>query len=252
MYKWRMNPVTFQRRFLRQIGDLRPIAQLLNLLPDVAFFVKDRQCRFVLNNARGVEVCGAASEEETIGKLGYEFFSEERMEMYLAQDREVMRSGKPILNALCPAPEKGNKGLIVYSKVPLCDRRGRIIGLAGMHREIRSLKAPPAKLSRMERAIQMIHDDYAQPLTVAQLAGEAGISRSQFDRQFHRLFGATPREYLLRVRVHAACRLLIETSDTVTRIALRTGFYDQSHFSRTFRRIVGTSPRPFRKRHATQ
>lgn len=247
-----MNPSKFKRDFFARVDDFQAFQQLLDLLPDVAFFVKDRQCRFVMNNMRGVECCGATSEGETLGKIGHEFFSDERMELYLEQDRQVMRTGKPIINALCPAPEKGNEGLIVFSKVPLRDRRGRIIGLAGIHREIRGGQSLTARLGRIAHAVQLIHEDYAQPLTIRQLAAEAGLSRSQFDRQFQRLFGTNPREYLLRVRVHAACSLLTETDEKVTQIALKTGFYDQSHFSRTFRRILGTSPILFRRRHAAQ
>lgn len=247
-----MNPENLKCDFFGRIGDFRPFQELLDLLPDVAFFVKDRQSRFVMNNARAVEVCGVGSEAETLGKQGYEFFSDDLMALYLQQDRQVMETGQPILNAICPAPEKGSDALIIYSKVPLRDNQGRIIGLAGVHREIRGLHAPATKFGRIARAVEMIHQRYAEPLTIGELAAAAGLSRSQFDRRFHRLFGTAPREYLARVRVRAACQLLIQTDDQVTQIALRTGFYDHSHFSRTFRRIMGTSPLGFRRRHASQ
>jgi len=247
-----MNPEKFKLAFLGRVSDFGPFQELLNLLPDVAFFVKDRQSRFVMNNTRAVEVCGVESEAETIGKQGYEFFSDDLMAIYLQQDRLVMETGQSIINAICPAPEKGNPALIIYSKVPLRDRRGKIIGLAGIHREIRGQPAPTAQLGRIARAVQIIHQQFAGPLTIGRLAAEAGLSRSQFDRQFLRLFGSTPRDYLTRVRVRAASGLLVETDDQVTQIALATGFYDHSHFSRTFRRVMGTSPCLFRQRHASQ
>jgi len=247
-----MNPEKFKREFLGRVGDWSPFQELLDLLPDVAFFVKDRQSRFVMNNARAVEVCGVEAEAETLGKQGYEFFSDDLMAIYLQQDRRVIETGQPIINAICPAPEKGNPALIIYSKVPLRDRRGRIIGLAGIHREIRGQPAPTATLGRIAGAVQMIHQQYAEPLTIGGLAAEVGLSRSQFDRQFQRLFGSSPREYLLRVRIRAASQLLVETDDQVTQIALATGFYDHSHFSRTFRRIMGSRPLVFRRRHASR
>lgn len=250
VYKWRMNPENLRHEFFERVRDFKPFQELLDQLPDVVFFVKDRQSRFMMNNLRGVEVCGAESEAQTLGKQGYEFFSDDLMKLYLQQDRQVMETGEPIINAICPAPQKGSNALIIYSKVPLRDRRGRIIGLAGIYREIRGLHAPEPKLRRIACAVQIIQERYAEPLTVAELAAETGLSRSQFDRQFQRLFGMSPREYLLRVRVRAACRMLIQTEDQVTQIALQTGFYDHSHFSRTFRRIMGTSPLVFRRRHA--
>lgn len=247
-----MNPSEFKHDFFRRVGDLQFCQELLDLLPDVAFFVKDRQSRFVMNNARGVEVCGVSSEAETLGKQGYEFFSEDLMVVYLEQDRQVMETGTSIINAICPAPEKGNNVLIVYSKVPVRDHQGQVIGVAGIHREIRGPQLSSAGLGRISGAVQMIEEHYAEPLTVSQLAEETGLSRSQFDRQFRRLFGTAPREYLLRTRVRAASRLLVETDLPVTAIALDTGFYDHSHLSRTFQRFMGSSPSAYRKRHASQ
>ena len=75
----------------------------------------------------------------------------------------------------------------------------------------------------------------------------AGLSRSQFGRQFQRLFRASPSEYLLRVRVNAACRLLAETDLKITDIAHETGFFDHSHFSRTFQRLKGIRPQAYRR-----
>lgn len=246
-----MNPEQVQRDFFRRLGDFRPLAQLFDLLPDVAFYVKDRDCRAVMNNRRAVECWGAASEAETIGQLGYEYFTDDRMALYLEQDRQVMETGVPILNAICPAPEKGNSALIMFSKVPLRDRRGRVIGLAGIHREIHDVRSPATHHGRIARVIKILHERYEEPLTIRELAAAAGVSRSQLDRQFRQLFGITPREYLVRVRVHAACRLLVETNDRATEIAMKTGFYDHSHFGRTFRRIMGACPRVFRQRHAS-
>jgi len=244
-----MNPVQIQRAFLRRLGDFRPLKQLLDLLPDVAVFVKDRRGRFMLNNRRAVECCCVGSEAETIGKTDRDFFRDDLHGIYRTQDQQVMRTGQPIVNAMCPAPELDSDALIIYSKVPLRDRRGRIIGVAGFHREVRGLRAPPASFGPLSRAVAMMHERHAESLRIAALAHVAGLSRSQFDRQFRRLFGMPPREYLLRVRVHAACHLLEETDRKATTIAQETGFFDHSHFSRTFRRIMGSSPRTYRHRH---
>jgi transcriptional regulator GlxA family with amidase domain len=142
--------------------------------------------------------------------------------------------------------------LIVYSKVPVKDRRGRVIGIAGIHREIEGFRAAPKTFGRLSRAVQIIHQRYAEPLSTLELAKMTRLSRSQFDRHFRRLFGTTPREYLLRVRINAACRLLADTDRKTTDIALATGFYDHSHFSRTFCRIMGASPRAYRRQHAPE
>jgi AraC-like DNA-binding protein len=248
-----MTPVKFKRDFLCRVNGFEAFEQLFDLLPDVAFFVKDRKSRLICYNRRAVESCGFVnSEAAVIGKLGYEYYSAERMAMYLEQDRRVMETGVPIINGICPSPETGSNALIVFSKVPLRDRSGHIIGLAGVWREVRGLHAPPAAVNRLSQAVEIMHTRYAEALSMGELAKIAHLSVSQFGRQFHRLFGTTPREYLLRVRVNAAGRLLAETDRKTTDIALETGFFDHSHFSRTFRRLMGISPQTYRHRHAIQ
>lgn len=245
-----MNTERFRRDFLSRIGDAGPFRQLLDLLPDVAFFMKDRRSRFVMQNRRSCEFCRVASEAQAIGKTDYDFYPRDRAELYVRGDRQVMETGVPIINAIAPAPEaEGSDRLIIYSKVPVRDRRGRIIGVAGIHRRIEGLRAAPHAYGKLSRAIQQIHREYAGRLSARKLAAAAGVSHSQFDRRFRRLFGTTPREYLLRVRVNAACRLLEDTDRTVTDIAQEVGFYDHSHFSRTFRRIMGVAPQRYRRMH---
>ena len=85
---------------------------------------------------------------------------------------------------------------------------------------------------------------------IKSLAKMAGVSQSQFERRFNRIFGTTPYEYLLRVRIAAARALLENSERTIADIACETGFYDHSHFTRTFKRIVGISPGRYRAIHS--
>ena len=103
----------------------------------------------------------------------------------------------------------------------------------------------------MGQALHTMHRRYAENLQVADLAA-ASLSKSQFNRKFQRMFATTPREYLLRVRINAACRLLEATDLTITAIALETGFFDHSHFTRIFRRIMNITPGAYRQRHAPE
>ncbi len=247
-----MNLEKLRQDFLRQLDGVRPFQELFDLLPDVAFFMKDLQGRFIMHNRRGYEYCRVASEWETIGKTDYDFYPKDRADMYVEGDRQVMRTGEPIINALAPAPEEaGSDQLIIYSKVALRNRQGKIIGVAGVHRAVEGLRVTPKSYGRLSRAVQRLHIDYAKPLTTRQLAAMVGISSSQFDRRFRKLFSTTLRQYLLRIRVHAACRLLTQTDTSITEVALEVGFYDHAHFTRTFARLMGITPLAYRKRHQT-
>ncbi|MFC4060900.1 helix-turn-helix domain-containing protein [Planomonospora corallina] len=100
---------------------------------------------------------------------------------------------------------------------------------------------------RMLRARDAMDRAYAQPLDVPALARIAHVSESHFNRVFRATFGETPHRYLQRRRVERAMFLLRETDLSVTDICFQVGFGSLGTFSRTFRQIVGRSPREYRK-----
>lgn len=242
-----------QQNFLNRMDWQSTFGQLLDLLPDVAFFMKDLDGRFVMNNRRSCEYCHVASEKETLGKTDFDFWPIDRARSYVESDRRVMTTGQPILNAIAAAPEEaGSENLILYSKVPVRDIDGKIIGLAGIHRELGKKGTAPFAYGTMGEVLHTMHQHHAENLRTEDLAAVAALSKSQFNRKFRKLFGTSPREYLLRVRANAACRLLETTDLTITTIALQTGFFDHSHFTRMFRRVMKLTPGEYRHRHTPE
>ncbi|MEV7427679.1 MULTISPECIES: AraC family transcriptional regulator [unclassified Streptomyces] len=100
---------------------------------------------------------------------------------------------------------------------------------------------------RMLRARDAMDRDYARPLDVPALARIAHVSQAHFTRTFRATFGETPHRYLQRRRMERAMFLLRETDRSVTDICFEVGFTSPGTFSRTFRDIVGRSPRTYRK-----
>jgi AraC-like DNA-binding protein len=84
-------------------------------------------------------------------------------------------------------------------------------------------------------------------VVVADLSKMTDLSTSHFARAFKYSFGMAPHAYILRRRVEQARRLMLETKLPLCQIALECGFSDQSHFSRVFQRLVGTSPNEWRR-----
>jgi transcriptional regulator GlxA family with amidase domain len=101
---------------------------------------------------------------------------------------------------------------------------------------------------RMLRARDAMDRTYAQPLDVPELARIAIVSEAHFIRTFKDTFGETPHRYLQRRRVERSMFLLRETDRSITDICLDVGFGSLGTFSRTFREIVGESPRDYRCR----
>ncbi len=242
-----MKNTSVRASFFERLGPSDQVFALLDFVPGLSFFVKDRKGRFMALNRRGCEYCAVASEAEAIGKTDHDFFPKSRADEYRSDDVAVMESGKAIVNRMESAPEDaGSPRLVMTSKIPLRDRRGRVIGVAGFSRQIERIQTPSGTVDAFANVIQYLHANFAENLSSEQLADMAGLSVSHFDRRFRHAFGTSPRQYLVRVRVEHAAKLLLETDHTVSEIAHTCGFYDHAHFSRSFRRIMSRSPSQYR------
>lgn len=101
-------------------------------------------------------------------------------------------------------------------------------------------------LARIASAARLIEEHYAEPLTIADIAATAGLSRYHFLRRFGAVLGMTPYQYLLNRRLRAAARALREDRASVIEAALSAGFGDLSEFTRRFRRTFGQTPASYR------
>ena len=99
---------------------------------------------------------------------------------------------------------------------------------------------------RLCRARDLVHDRFRDPLTVRDLARAAGMSPYHFLRLFNDVFGVTPRQYLMRVRLDHARELLVGGA-SVTDVCFDVGFSSLGSFSSLFRREVGRSPSDYQR-----
>jgi len=102
---------------------------------------------------------------------------------------------------------------------------------------------------RARKVVQFIDSNLQQPIRVEDLARLAALSACQFSRSFHVRFGVTVCRYLALRRMELAKSQLLNTDRPLVEIALLCGMSDQSHFAKTFRRVVGTTPRQWRNTH---
>jgi AraC family transcriptional regulator len=97
----------------------------------------------------------------------------------------------------------------------------------------------------LRRVIEYIDAHLGQGLSLAELAGVAGLSPFHFARVFKRTTGLAPHQFVVRCRVERARDLLVRGQATVADVAAHVGFADQSHLSAHFKRVFGMTPAAF-------
>lgn len=97
------------------------------------------------------------------------------------------------------------------------------------------------------RVMEVLHDRFRERLTLDSVALDAGVHPGHLTRVFKDQTGLTVGDYVRRLRLRWAADQLRSTDQEIGRIALRAGFADQSHFTRTFRVHMGSTPARYRK-----
>jgi AraC family transcriptional regulator len=100
---------------------------------------------------------------------------------------------------------------------------------------------------QLRAVIDHIHDHLDEKITVSELAALVHFNRYHFMRAFKQALGVSPLQYVIRQRVERATALLSEPGASITEVAIRTGFGSPVHMTRSFRRVVGTTPSAIRR-----
>lgn len=98
----------------------------------------------------------------------------------------------------------------------------------------------------LDKVRTFLHDRYADPLSLNEIADAVGIEPDRLARGFRRAYGEPLGDYLRQIRVNAAARLLATTDEPISQVAGEVGFADQSHLTRWFGRYYETTPGRYR------
>jgi two-component system response regulator YesN len=105
------------------------------------------------------------------------------------------------------------------------------------------------KITQIRPAIQYVDANYDKPLTLAEIARASHLSVSRLAHLFKEQMGITLIDYVTGVRIEQAKELLLGTDRSCTEICFQVGYNNQSYFTRTFKSVVGLTPRQFRVRN---
>jgi AraC-like DNA-binding protein len=148
-----------------------------------------------------------------------------------------------VLGELMQAAAEGRTGVAVDEAALLF--AGKSAEIAGTASEPHRIQ--PAARRRAVEAALWLEAHAAEPVGLEDAARQAALSPYHFLRVFQQVAGVTPHQYVLRLRLARAAKLLAEERIPVTDVALDAGFADLSNFVRSFRRAAGVSPGKFRK-----
>lgn len=238
---------------LQRLVDHSVHAELLfDRVPDVVYFVKDRMGRYVVVNQTLVERCGRREKAELIGRTAQDVFPSPLGDRFLEQDRRVIASAVAITQNLeLHLYPTRLEGWCLTDKVPLLGKDGRVTGLAGISRDLQSSASEGGLFAEVAAALRHIRSNYGAELRVHRLAKLSGLSVYQLNRRLRAIFGITAGQLITKRRIDVASEMLRSSSVPIAEIAPACGYFDQSAFSRVFRRTVGLTPRQYRARHRT-
>ncbi|QSH41576.1 AraC family transcriptional regulator [Lentisphaerota bacterium ZTH] len=114
-----------------------------------------------------------------------------------------------------------------------------------------SAKKRIVELERFLPIIEYINQHYLEDVDVTELAGMACLSKSQFHRQFKSALNLAPFEYVKKLRLREAIKLLQRTDMSIAEVAEAAGWKDQFHFSRIFKASTGLAPLKYRQQMKT-
>jgi PAS domain S-box-containing protein len=129
---------------------------LMDNIPDSIYF-KDRQCRFLRINRTMVRNMNLINNSQVIGKTDVDLFGEEFGRQCLAEDRRLIKTGKPVIGLIESRKlEDGEINWTSTSKVPLRDASGKVIGLVGITREINDIMKSEEKIKASLREKEVL------------------------------------------------------------------------------------------------
>ena len=225
--------------------DAADVEALFDSIPDVLFFIKDREGRYTHVNATMLRRLDLRSRKDIIGRRASEVYPSGLGANYGLQDQQVLQ-GAVIDNLLeLHLFSDQEPGWCLTCKRPLVVD-GQVAGIISISRDLSSREGVESDYLSLREALVHMNLHYAENVRIDDLLAITGFSRSKLERTFQKVFQLTPLQLLTRIRIQAAMHRL-HGPGSIAAIAQACGFSDQSAFTRRFVAIVGMTPREYRQ-----
>ena len=102
------------------------------------------------------------------------------------------------------------------------------------------------EMQHLKKMIRYIQNNYMESISLKQLSETANICEREVQRSFHNIIQQSPIQYLIHYRIEKACHMLDSGEQSIIDISNSCGFSSPSYFTKTFKSIVGCTPREYR------
>lgn len=250
MMRTAVNPAVFASALAAQLKQLAQQPALLkrvfDCFPDALFYIKDAQARYLLVNDLLIARSGLRPDQVIGRTAGQLLFSAAGLGPD-AQSLTVMETRVPIVDRLrLYTTGRGERFWCLSSLFPVIDATGAAIGVIGVGRDLPRPDERHNGYRRLQNFSTYVEQHLSQKILITKAAQHASISVDALERFTREVFHLTPKQLLMKMRIDRACRLLEQTSQSITDIATECGYSDHSAFSRQFKSATHMTPRTFR------
>ncbi len=233
--------------WLREIDPTRLFHRLFDMIPGIYFFAKNRRGEIMFASQGVLDLYHVADEASIIGMTDFDLNPRDMAQSYVQDDARIYATGKPLMNRVeLWFDGFGMPDWSVVNKMPIRSRTGKIVGIMGFSQRYEDRARLLQPFQGISKAVNHIRVHYQNNISIRELARLSGLSARQLERKFRSTFGVSPRQFLIKTRLLAACRALRESVKSLAEIAFDCGFGDQSSFTRHFRGYIGMTPGRFR------
>ncbi len=222
--------------------------RLFDHIPGVYFFAKDAEGHLMYASRGLLNRYQMKDDTEIIGRTDFDLNPGSMAQAYVDDDKHLLSGKAKIVERIeLWWDRQGMPDWFLVTKLPLLDAKGRPNGVMGLLRRPDETERQLPVFQTVAQAVEIMRRDYSKPLLIEEIATACGQSLRQLQRRFQTAFAVTPQEFLLKTRVLSAARLLENSTASVSEIARRCGFMDQSAFTQHFRKRTGMTPTTYRQ-----
>lgn len=232
---------------INQLEDAANAFQLLKPIESLHAWVKNTDGKFIITNDLFSKRFGFTNASQINGKSDHDLAPPYLANRYIEDDLQVLQ-GAVITNRLeLIVCSNDNASWFRTSKYPIYNTKDEIIGTYGISKQLNLPRSQSTPIRELNTPIEYIQQNFAENISIEKLAQACHVSMSTLERRFKKHLSKTPLQYLMEVRLDNARVMIFESGKSLSNIAQETGFVDNSHFTRAYKKRFSLSPSEDRK-----